>query len=121
MHLARPGDIKIRSHPPLSSRTKHIGRAWWMPVKIARSAKTTTTLTGLTPDATSARKSNPKALTPEARHVGTIVCLYSSLSWSSRVSSELWPQKSEDLHHGTPAGRAIHSLISSATERVGRE
>ncbi|GBM77595.1 hypothetical protein AVEN_165625-1, partial [Araneus ventricosus] len=34
-----------------------------MPVEIKRAAKTTTTLTGPTPDATSAKKSNPKALT----------------------------------------------------------
>ncbi|GBM77596.1 hypothetical protein AVEN_165625-1, partial [Araneus ventricosus] len=48
-------------------------------------------------------------------------CSHHSLSWSRRVSSELWPQKvrrrpPRDPFY-VPAGRAIHSLMSSATER----
>ncbi|GBM05922.1 hypothetical protein AVEN_135284-1 [Araneus ventricosus] len=48
-------------------------------------------------------------------------CSHHSLSWSRRVSSELWPQKVQGPPQRdpfyAPAGRVIHSLVSSATGR----
>ncbi|GBO26981.1 hypothetical protein AVEN_269117-1 [Araneus ventricosus] len=51
-------------------------------------------------------------------------CCHHPLSWSRRVSSELWPQKVQgppprDPFY-VPAGGAVHSLISSAPESPGR-
>ncbi|GBM08323.1 hypothetical protein AVEN_127088-1 [Araneus ventricosus] len=48
-------------------------------------------------------------------------CIHHSLSCSRHVSSELWPQKvrrppPRDPFYA-PAGRAIHSLISSTPKR----
>ncbi|GBO07278.1 hypothetical protein AVEN_70811-1 [Araneus ventricosus] len=48
-------------------------------------------------------------------------CSRHSLSWSRRVSSELWPQKVRRPPPRDPfyarASRAVHSLISRAPER----
>ncbi|GBN20500.1 hypothetical protein AVEN_28298-1 [Araneus ventricosus] len=51
-------------------------------------------------------------------------CCHHHLSWSRRFSSELWPQKVQGPPPRNPfyapAGRAVHSLISSSPERPGR-
>ncbi|GBM68671.1 hypothetical protein AVEN_255397-1 [Araneus ventricosus] len=93
-----------------------------MPEEIIESAKITNILTGLTPDATSA-KIQPEGIdSSQARHVETIVSRLSSFSvLEPSVKLEMWPQKVQgppprDPFYA-PAGRAIHSLIFSTTER----
>ncbi|GBM31533.1 hypothetical protein AVEN_247232-1 [Araneus ventricosus] len=90
--------------------------------EIQLSAKTTSSLTGLTPDATS-KEAQPEGLDPRGtscrnNRVPVVIILYPG---ACRVSSELWPQKvrrppPRDPFHA-PAGRAVHSLLSSAPRK----
>ncbi|GBM45630.1 hypothetical protein AVEN_204760-1 [Araneus ventricosus] len=63
----------------------------------------------------------PEGIDPRGTSCRREACSHHSLSWSRRVSSELWPQKvrrppPRDPFYA-PAGRVIHSLVSSAAER----
>ncbi|GBM87492.1 hypothetical protein AVEN_211643-1 [Araneus ventricosus] len=100
----------------------HIGRAWWKPVEPTIS-KTTSILTGMTPDATS-EVAQPEGIDPRGtscpnNRVPVVVILCPG---ACRVSSELWPQKvrrpppPRDPFYA-PEGRAVHSLVSSAPKR----
>ncbi|GBM12408.1 hypothetical protein AVEN_211584-1 [Araneus ventricosus] len=79
-----------------------------------RPAKTTSSLTGLTPDATIAKKTNPKALSCRNNRVPVFIILCPGAVALARSCGH---RKSEDLHpFYTPAGSAIHSLVSISTK-----
>ncbi|GBM29932.1 hypothetical protein AVEN_111238-1 [Araneus ventricosus] len=89
--------------------------------EIQRSAKTTSSLTGPTPDAT--REGQPEGIDPRGtscrnNRVPVVIILCPG---TCRVSSELWPQNvrrspPRDPFYA-PVGRSVHSLISSTPER----
>ncbi|GBN61230.1 hypothetical protein AVEN_12112-1 [Araneus ventricosus] len=98
-----------------------MGRAWWRPVEPTIS-KTTSILTGMTPDATS-EDAQPEGIDPRGTSCGNnrVLLVIILCPGACRVSSELWPQKVRRPPPRNPfyapAGRVIHSLVSSAPKR----